>query len=260
MREPPVSGAADIRPADWLLAHRGYAAAYPENTLAALGAAVAAGATKLEFDIQLSADGTPFLLHDADFARTGGPARPIFELPAAEVARIPAGEPARFGDRFASERVPTLAEVAAALQGWPGVTAFVELKRHSIERFGARRVADAVHAELLPVLGQCVIISFEINVLEIFSDTYSMPIGWALREWSAAVRGQAEALQPGYLFCNVTRLPPEPEALWPGPWTWVTYEVTDPAEALRLLQRGIGIVETMQFGEMLAALASRGGR
>ncbi|HEY9197768.1 MAG TPA: glycerophosphodiester phosphodiesterase family protein, partial [Gammaproteobacteria bacterium] len=47
-----------------LIAHRGYAARHPENTLSALQAAVAAGARWLEFDVQLSADHEPVLLHD----------------------------------------------------------------------------------------------------------------------------------------------------------------------------------------------------
>ena len=88
-------------PADLpLLAHRGYAARYPENTREALRAAVAAGARHLEFDIQLSADRVPFLLHDADFLRTAGVAQDIFVTESVDVARISAGEPERFGNQF----------------------------------------------------------------------------------------------------------------------------------------------------------------
>ena len=39
-----------------LIAHRGYPAHYPENTLIGLEAAIKAGAERIEFDIQLSAD------------------------------------------------------------------------------------------------------------------------------------------------------------------------------------------------------------
>lgn len=51
------------------IAHRGYAAAYPENTLIALDAARQAGAKYIEVDIQLSADGIPVLFHDRDLQR-----------------------------------------------------------------------------------------------------------------------------------------------------------------------------------------------
>ena len=99
-----------------LLAHRGYAARYPENTREALRAAVAAGACNLEFDIQLSADRTPFLLHDADFRRTAGVTQEIFVTDAHDVARIRAGEPQRFGNQFQEICVPRLAEVVEALE------------------------------------------------------------------------------------------------------------------------------------------------
>ncbi|HFD33365.1 MAG TPA: glycerophosphodiester phosphodiesterase, partial [Gammaproteobacteria bacterium] len=51
------------------IAHRGYAAAYPENTLIALDAAFQAGTEYVEVDIQLSADHIPVLFHDRDLQR-----------------------------------------------------------------------------------------------------------------------------------------------------------------------------------------------
>ena len=57
---------------DWLVAHRGHAAAFPENTLPALRSALELGAAWLEFDIQLSADRIPVLCHDASLQRTAG--------------------------------------------------------------------------------------------------------------------------------------------------------------------------------------------
>lgn len=51
-------------PAMLLIAHRGYHAELPENTLAAFDAAVALGVDGIETDIRLSADGLPVLIHD----------------------------------------------------------------------------------------------------------------------------------------------------------------------------------------------------
>jgi glycerophosphoryl diester phosphodiesterase len=47
-----------------LIAHRGYHAEVPENTLAAFDAAAALGVDGIETDIRLSADGLPVLIHD----------------------------------------------------------------------------------------------------------------------------------------------------------------------------------------------------
>jgi glycerophosphoryl diester phosphodiesterase len=241
---------ADLR----LLAHRGYAARYPENTREALQAAVDAGARYLEFDLQLSADRVPFLLHDAGFLRTAGLDRSIFTLTAAEVAAIDVGEPARFGDRFRGTRAPRLTDVVADLAGWPGVHAFVEIKRESIEQFGLDAVLNAVLPLLRPVVDRCIVISFEHDAVVAARRYLSCRIGWALREWSDKSRALATALRPDYLFCNVTRLPPAPAPLWPGPWEWVVYEITDVAVARALAARGVLFIETMACAEMAAAL------
>jgi glycerophosphoryl diester phosphodiesterase len=239
-----------------LLAHRGYAARYPENTQEALRAAVAAGARHLEFDIQLSADRVPFLLHDADFRRTAGVERTIFSMLAADVAGIAAGEPQRFGKQFDDVRVPRLAEVVDELAAWPQVQVFVEIKRESIEYFGLDAVLDAVLPVVLPVLDRCVIISFERDAVAEARRRTACRIGWALRAWTDASRVAATTLAPDYLFCNVTRLPAAPAPLWSGVWTWVVYEITDAAMARQLAERGAGMIETMAYVELAAALNS----
>jgi len=238
-----------------LLAHRGYAARYPENTRPALAAAVAAGAVNIEFDVQLSVDAVPFLLHDADFRRTGGADQSILEIPASEAAGIPVGEPQRFGDQFADVCAPRLADVIADLAGWPAVTAFVELKRQSIEHFGLDAVLDAILPVIEPVIDRCVIISFVPEVVTAVRHRTQCSTGWALRSWTEDMRAQAVELAPDYLFCNVKRLPPEPRGLWRGPWMWVVYEIVDPRKARKLAGRGVGMIETMAYAELADALA-----
>jgi len=237
-----------------LLAHRGYARRFPENTLEALQAAVMSGARHVEFDIQLSRDGVPHLLHDEDFVRTGNSPQRIFDLTSEEIAQLSVGEKFRLGDKFSSVKAPRLDAVASDLAGWPEVTAFVELKRHSLEHFGVPDVVDAVLAALEPVLQQCVFISFESPAIEAIRQRVDRPVGWALRNWDDSSRQHAEEIAPEYLFCNVKRLPPEPEALWQGSWIWVVYEITDVLEAMRLASRGVGMIETMAIAEMHQAL------
>lgn len=238
-----------------LLAHRGYAARYPENTRPALAAAVAAGVTMLEFDIQLTADHVPFLLHDETFARTGAETACILDIDAARAAAVDVGEPERFGAGFRGTCAPRLADVVADLLEWPGVTAFVELKRHSIDRFGAETVVEAVLETLRPVLDRCVVISFEESVIRLARDRAGCEIGWALRAWDEDHRAKAHAIAPDYLFCNVTRLPPAGQSWWKGGWTWVIYEIIDPDLARDLVARGAGIIETMACKELADGLA-----
>jgi glycerophosphoryl diester phosphodiesterase len=237
-----------------LLAHRGYAARYPENSHSAIRAAVEAGALNIEFDIQLSRDQVPHLLHDEDFQRTGARAERVYDLDAAAIEALRVGEVARLGSAFADETVPLLSKVVEDMQNWPEVTAFVEIKRQSLAHFGAEVVLHAVLDTLQPVIHQCVIISFDPEVLLAARRLISRPVGWAIRIWNEDSRRQAMALQPEYLFCNKDKLPPASEPLWAGNWKWVVYEITDPTQARELGQRGVAMIETMAFAEMHKAL------
>lgn len=237
-----------------LLAHRGYAAQYPENTLEALTAAVDAGATLLEFDIQLTRDQVPILLHDADFSRTGDSSERAMDIDFVRTQSMSVGEVGKFGEAFASTRAPALEVVAEALQGWPDVTAFVEIKRQSLEHFGVAAVLDAVLPVLSPVINQCVVISFNAEVLFEVKERFDVRTGWALRRYAEDARRMAQQLSPDYLFCNETKLPPQSESLWPGSWEWVVYEIVDPQLARDLIERGVAIVETKDYATMANAL------
>jgi glycerophosphoryl diester phosphodiesterase len=239
-----------------LLAHRGYAARYPENTREAIRAAVEAGARNIEFDIQLSQDRVPHLLHDDSFMRTGNNPARIMDIDSAAVATVGVGENARLNNQFAAVVAPPLAVIVQDLQDLPEVTAFVELKRQSISHFGLDVVLDEVLAVLAPVLQQCVIISFDIDAVRAARQRTEVPIGWALRSWDDEHRLSAEELQPEYLFCNVTRLPAAPVPLWLGSWTWVVYEIVDADLARDLVGRGVGMLETMAIGELATQLAA----
>ena len=62
-------GGAELMPLQ-RVAHRGYSAIAPENTLPALAAAVLSGATYVEFDVRTTADGVPVVIHDRTVDRT----------------------------------------------------------------------------------------------------------------------------------------------------------------------------------------------
>jgi len=235
-----------------LVAHRGLAAKWPENTLPALAAAVAAGARWVEVDVQLSADGVPVLLHDADLERVAGRADSVFDLTAEALARIPAGEPARFGARFPEARVPTLAEFARWLAGTDGTSAFVELKSESIERFGRSTMIAACIRAMAPAQGRWAPISFDYEILALAGDSGAEALGWIVRGFDPAIETRARALPARWLFCRHERLPPGP--LPPGPWEWVLYEVADAELARRLAARGARWLETMAVDELCKAL------
>lgn len=63
-----------------IIAHRGYKALVCENTLPAFTQALKAGATMLELDVHLSADGEAVLLHDATMQRLANDRRHVANL------------------------------------------------------------------------------------------------------------------------------------------------------------------------------------
>ncbi len=243
-----------------LIAHRGWAARYPENTLESLAAAVDTGARYIEFDVQLTRDQVPVLLHDGNFARTAGVDRSVFDLDAADLASIEVNDADRFGDQFSNVRVPRLEQIASALAGWPDVTAFVELKRQSVAHFGPATMARQVLAQLQPVLDRCVVISFIHEAVMEVRQRVDIPIGWVIRTWDDQNRAAAEAAALEYLFCKHTILPDDNSPVWPGPWNWACYGVSDLPHAMALVKRGVDFISTFEIGELLTAARTERAR
>jgi glycerophosphoryl diester phosphodiesterase len=76
MREPLIIG------------HRGASAVALENTIGAFEAAIAAGADGIEFDVRLSRDGVPVIIHDDTLSRTHGVRRRVVDLTAEELRSV----------------------------------------------------------------------------------------------------------------------------------------------------------------------------
>lgn len=92
------------------VAHRGAGKLAPENTLAAFRLGHAHGWRMFECDVKLSADGVPFLLHDATLERTTNGQGTAGQLPWAELARLDAGS--WLGPAYAGEPIPALQTIA----------------------------------------------------------------------------------------------------------------------------------------------------
>lgn len=238
-----------------IVAHRGNAAEFPENTLPALESAVELGVRYVEFDVQLTSDQVPVVFHDADLARVADRPESVHELTWSDLSEIPVGETARLGRKHAFTCAPSLAQVVDALAGWENVTAFVEIKRSSLRRFGREVVLRRVADVLRPVLDRCVLISFDLATVKILRLMTGARIGWVLTSYDDASRAEATALAPDLLFANHERLPIDVELLWPGPWAWALYEVRDLDTARACQRRGAKFVESMTVRGLVDAYA-----
>ena len=91
-----------------ILAHRGFSSRYPENTMAAFIAAAECGADGVEFDVQLTRDGVPVIIHDESLLRTGGVDRAVEDCSLAELRKIDVSW--KFREKTGPVPVPTLEE------------------------------------------------------------------------------------------------------------------------------------------------------
>ena len=96
-----------------VVAHRGASALAPENTVAAIEAAVAGGAQAVEFDIRESADGQIVVIHDATLARTTDGHGRVHQTTWPSMKKLDAGS--WFGSTFRGERIPTLGDALDAM-------------------------------------------------------------------------------------------------------------------------------------------------
>ena len=243
-----------------LIAHRGNARDFPENTLPALRSAVELGVRFLEFDVHLSADGVPVVIHDHELTRTAGIPGRVFDYPVDELSRIEVNEPERLGGRFTGVLIPTLSDVVEFLRERHEITAFVEIKRASLRHFGHEQVVGRVLDILKPVRSRCVVISFDLPAVHMARQHGSFDIGWVLSDYDGHARLKFEALKPEFLFCDHQKLPAGVDRLWRGPWRWVIYEVESVEVALSLAERGADFIETMAVAPMIRAFRELGAR
>ena len=131
-----------------ILGHRGASALAPENTIAAFSRAMQDGADGIEFDVRLSRDQVPVVIHDSTLKRTGLIDAVVSKLTAAELQDIDVGS--WFADKrtqtptnsYKGERLPSLSRVLEFFHSISGVL-YIEMKCDPDE--GATLAAEVVH-------------------------------------------------------------------------------------------------------------------
>lgn len=234
-----------------LIAHRGNAAEYPENTLPALRSALDLGVRFVQFDVQLSADRQPILLQDSNLQRTAGLDRDALHMTLAELAEVPVNEEQRFNKRFTDIGIPTLAQAVNLIASHPTATAFVELKRPSLRAFTQEVVVRKVCEVVKPIARQSVIVSADLAAVHHVRQVSQYRVGWILPDYSTLSALKCEALSPDYVFCDHQLLTENSSKLWRGPWRWAIYDVTSRNLAVSLASRGARLIETMEVRKML---------
>lgn len=108
-----------------VIAHRGSSGIAPENTLAAFRLAHQQGIQWVEFDVMLTREGIPVVIHDLDVDRTTNGTGSVQAFTLFELQRLDAGS--WKSREYAGERIPTLEEVLNLLQDLD-LSANIEIK------------------------------------------------------------------------------------------------------------------------------------
>lgn len=108
-------GAGDVPelPARGVCAHRGASSVFPENTLPAFKEAGRLGAHMIEFDVYLTKDKQPVIMHDPTVDRTTDGAGKVRDLTLEEIKKLDAGS--WKAPQYAGLTVPTLDEALAVM-------------------------------------------------------------------------------------------------------------------------------------------------
>lgn len=238
-----------------LIAHRGYPARYPENSIAGIQAALAAGARYVEVDVQLSRDRFPVLFHDRDLKRLCHQAGAIHDYDWEQLQQFTLYAGSDLALQQSQAPLASLGDLVAIMPTTPETLFFLELKRASIEQFGAGIVLSAVLPVLEPVKSHCCLISYDLPILQRVREDTDFPIGAVIDEWAERGSSQIACLQPEYLFCNLVSFPGEGRLQF-GAARLAAFETMDPSRARGLIKRGVDLVETFAIGELLRELAA----
>ncbi|MBW7935037.1 MAG: glycerophosphodiester phosphodiesterase [Gemmatimonadaceae bacterium] len=242
-----------------VIAHRGNSMHAPEDTLESLRQGVSLGADGIEFDVRLSADGVPVLMHDPTLERTTDGSGLVGAHTLAQLRKLDAGYRftrdggVTYPYRGQGVRIPTLAEV---LDAFPALPCIIEIKAPEAT-VPAMRVIDQCAARERVLIGS---FSAEAHALlegQEFHITASKRD--VTRLFWRAVLG-IPAGTPTYQACSV-----------PPRWKWLRvpvlrfvrllrrrgipthcWTVNDPAVARRLWAGGVNAILSDDPGTMIA--------
>jgi len=114
-------------PSPVIFAHRGASVHAPENTLSAFKLARDQGANAIELDVQLTADQSVVVFHDATVDRTTNATGKISDYTLSALQNLNAGH--AYGNAYVNERIPTLSDVFSEMPDFPMIN--IELKNLS---------------------------------------------------------------------------------------------------------------------------------
>lgn len=223
-----------------IVAHRGNSSEAPENTLAAVRSAIAAGADAVEIDVYSTIDGEIILSHDTTVDRCTNGKGDVRYSTSEYLRSLDAGYPEKFGKKFAGEKMPFFREVLEEIKG--KVTLVIEIKQPGIEEKVLQLLNETGTRD------QVVIISFHTSSLAKFHDiapdipTSVLTFSHNTLEDIIALAKQAKtrSVDLNFGLCTkeiVTELVSKGYSVWA--WT-----VNEPKKMEEMVYNGVSVITT----------------
>ena len=222
-----------------IIGHRGAAGYAPENTLAAFNKALSLGCRYIEFDVMLSADGEPFVIHDESLKRTTNGRGEVGLVTAEYLQSLDAGR--WYSKRFLGEKIPHLTEVIEWLI-LSDVQANIEIKPYP------QKAADTAISVLTTLnrywpngRAQPLVSSFDLTALQTCrSLAPELPLGLLMHVWQENWDKTADDLACTSIHLNRKLITKERvNAIKEKGYLIFVYTVNSKRQARKLLEMGV---------------------
>ncbi|WP_419418764.1 glycerophosphodiester phosphodiesterase [Legionella sp. D16C41] len=225
-----------------VIGHRGASAYAPENTFAAFNKALALGCHFIEFDVMLSSDNEPFIIHDEVLERTTNGQGGVGLVTAAYLKSLDAG--LWFSKQFHHEGIPHFRDVLIWLYE-NDVHANIEIKPYpGTSEQTATVILDYLKRfwpqnKSLPLVS-----SFDFSVLTICCNKAPhIPLGLLLDAWDDQWLDKAQALNCFSIHINELSLTKERvQTIKENSYQLYVYTVNGKERAKELLHWGVDAV------------------
>ena len=143
-----------------IIAHRGFSAKAPENTLIAFKKAIRSGADYFELDVHKTVDDSVVVIHDGTVDRvcSNGITGEIAHMSFEDTRVVRMGYPEKFGKKFTRAGIPTLKEALYCAKG--KIKVCIEIKTDNIEAAVLKTIND------LKMNDEVIIFAFSYDVLK----------------------------------------------------------------------------------------------
>jgi len=232
-----------------IMAHRGASAAAPENTIAAIEAAIDSGAQWVEIDVQETMDGEVVVIHDSDLKKVGGSGLVVSRTTAHDLQQVDIGS--WFAPHFSDQRVPTLAEVLLLCKDRIGVN--IELKYYGREKQLEQRVVEIVEAT--GTVEQVMLMSLDYSGIK---KMRSLRPDWELGLLSTVALGNLAGLDVDFLALNGQAASRHLIRSIQGKGKQImVWTVNDPVGISNMVNRGVNVIITDEPALAVSVLEQR---